>query len=85
VNRFTPLETSTETILQLLLFGDLLLALYTDNTLRIWNHKSGEYYNTLSFSPEFTATMMVHPATYLNKVLVASQEGKMQLWNIRTM
>ena len=28
--------------------------------------------------------MIHHPATYLNKVLVASSQGSMQLWNIRT-
>lgn len=26
----------------------------------------------------------MHPATYLNKVLVGSQQGELQLWNIRT-
>ena len=29
----------------------------------------------------FTPTCMAHPDTYLNKVLVGSQEGKLQLWN----
>lgn len=39
---------------------------------------------TIEFENGFTATSMLHPATYLNKVLVASSEGSMQLWNIRT-
>ncbi|KAG6332366.1 hypothetical protein ID866_6722 [Astraeus odoratus] len=39
---------------------------------------------TVHFDIGFTATLMLHPATYLNKVLVASKEGNMQLWNIRT-
>lgn len=38
----------------------------------------------LQFDIGFTATLILHPATYLNKVLVASNEGDMQLWNIRT-
>lgn len=38
----------------------------------------------LQFDVGFTATSILHPATYLNKVLIASQEGDMQLWNIRT-
>ena len=29
----------------------------------------------------FTPTCMAHPDTYLNKVVVGSQEGKLQLWN----
>lgn len=27
---------------------------------------------------------MLHPSTYLNKILVASAQGTMQIWNIRT-
>lgn len=27
---------------------------------------------------------MIHPSTYLNKILVASTQGTMQIWNIRT-
>lgn len=26
----------------------------------------------------------VHPSTYLNKILLGSQQGQLQLWNIRT-
>ena len=32
----------------------------------------------------FRATCMVHPATYLNKVLVCSDAGEAQLWNFRS-
>lgn len=32
----------------------------------------------------FTPTCMAHPDTYLNKVVVGSQEGKLQLWNFAT-
>lgn len=39
---------------------------------------------TIQFDIGFTAAMVLHPATYLNKVLVASSEGDLQLWNIRT-
>ena len=40
--------------------------------------------STIQFDAGFTATLVLHPATYLNKVLVASGQGEMQLWNIRT-
>lgn len=39
---------------------------------------------TIQFDNGFTAVMILHPATYLNKVLVASGEGDLQLWNVRT-
>lgn len=37
----------------------------------------------ITFDNDFTATHILHPATYLNKILVASAEGGLQLWNIR--
>lgn len=32
----------------------------------------------------FAVTSAVHPSTYLNKILLGSQQGQLQLWNIRT-
>lgn len=32
----------------------------------------------------FTPSVMMHPSTYLNKILVGSEQGELQLWNIRT-
>jgi len=43
-----------------------------------------ELETTISFNPNFSATSILHPATYLNKVVVASSQGSMQLWNTRT-
>lgn len=40
--------------------------------------------STIEFDKGFTATSVLHPATYLNKVLVASSQGDMQLWNIQS-
>ena len=40
--------------------------------------------STIEFDANFTATTLLHPATYLNKVLVGSSQGSLQLWNIRT-
>lgn len=42
------------------------------------------FHSSIQFEPGFTAVSILHPATYLNKVLVASSQGSMQLWNIRT-
>lgn len=39
---------------------------------------------TIQFDSDFTATTMLHPSTYLNKVLVGSSQGCMQLWNVKT-
>ena len=32
----------------------------------------------------FTPTCMGHPDTYLNKIVIGSREGKLQLWNFAT-
>lgn len=39
----------------------------------------------IEFPAHFTPTVMAHPATYLNKILVGSEEGELQLWNVRKM
>ena len=32
----------------------------------------------------FEVTTMLHPITYLNKILFGSRQGTMQLWNIKS-
>ncbi|KNE54973.1 hypothetical protein AMAG_00911 [Allomyces macrogynus ATCC 38327] len=72
------------TIIQMMVFGDYLLALSDDNLLTAWLHASGEIYSTIEFAPSFAATCFMHPHTYLNKVLVGSAQGTLQIWNIKT-
>ncbi|TPX50362.1 hypothetical protein SeLEV6574_g00940 [Synchytrium endobioticum] len=69
------------------LLGDLLLTLCADNVLRAFNVSATdvELIAEIEFDSDFTATTLLHPSTYVNKVLVASREGTMQLWNIRSM
>lgn len=50
-----------------------------------WTLRDSELAGTIEFENGFTATHLLHPATYLNKILVAGNEGSMQLWNIRTL
>jgi hypothetical protein len=53
-------------------------------TGNINSDSSVEFVSIIAFDPGFTATSILHPATYLNKVVVASSQGGMQLWNILT-
>lgn len=77
-----PLGTELSSIL---VFGSQTLALTADGRhLLVWDADSGEVISTIIFEEAFTATHIIHPATLLNKVLVASSNGTMQLWNIRT-
>lgn len=72
-------------ILQLLVLGDNLLSLGRDGQLLVW--RIGEYeapQAAIQLPPGFVPTCMAHPDTYLNKVLVGSDDGRMQLWNFAT-
>ncbi|TFK55069.1 Utp21-domain-containing protein [Heliocybe sulcata] len=67
------------------IFGSQILALTQDGKrLLVWNKEDGDVESTLEFEVGFTATTLLHPATYINKILVGSAEGSLQLWNIRT-
>ncbi|RSH91126.1 hypothetical protein EHS25_010302 [Saitozyma podzolica] len=65
---------------KILLLGDQILAIKEDGSgLLIW-----ELQNEIAFHPSFKATAILHPSTYLNKVIVGGQNGELQLWNTRT-
>ncbi|KAJ3122567.1 hypothetical protein HK098_002746 [Nowakowskiella sp. JEL0407] len=76
---------SMATIFSISILGELIFGLCEDNTLRIWNTQSKELVSEQSFNDEFHITTMIHPSTYVNKILIGSREGKFQLWNIRSM
>lgn len=38
----------------------------------------------IEFDESFAPTVMCHPDTYLNKVVVGAADGRLQLWNIAT-
>jgi U3 small nucleolar RNA-associated protein 21 len=40
--------------------------------------------STIELATNFTATTLLHPSTYLNKILLGSTSGTLQLWNIST-
>ncbi|PNH10160.1 WD repeat domain-containing protein [Tetrabaena socialis] len=83
---------------QLLVLGDLLLSLGqsggpaagqgtsgSGGRLVVWS--IGQYDRpqlTVEFESGFLPTVLCHPDTYLNKVLVGSERGQLQLVNIRT-
>ncbi|KAJ7087871.1 Utp21-domain-containing protein [Mycena epipterygia] len=67
------------------IFGTQLLALAEDGRrMFLWETSTGELESTIEFDMGFTATLILHPATYLNKILVSSSQGSIQLWNIRS-
>lgn len=66
-------------------FGFHLLAVDESNLLKVWELRSAQVSLELIFNPEtFSISAMVHPVTYINKILFGSTQGSMQLWNLKT-
>ncbi|KAF0694285.1 Aste57867_14833 [Aphanomyces stellatus] len=85
VREVSILRGHVAAITQLLAVGDALFSIGEDRTLRVWSISDLELLNTITFDAMFTPTVLLHPATYLNKVIVGSAEGAIQLWNVRTL
>lgn len=72
----------------LFVFGDYVISVDVDGNLFIWGFKGVDGSNVpvghILLGDKFIPTCMMHPDTYLNKVLIGSQEGGLQLWNVST-
>ncbi|GAV59734.1 WD40 domain-containing protein/Utp21 domain-containing protein [Cephalotus follicularis] len=72
----------------LLLFGDHILSVDADGNMFIWAFKGIEEnlapVGHIVLYDRFTPSCIMHPDTYLNKIILGSQEGSLQLWNIST-
>ncbi|GAB1606546.1 WD repeat-containing protein 36-like [Argonauta hians] len=69
----------------LLTFATHLISVDEDSFVRIWDIKTEELYLEMSFdNNQFQVTTVVHPVTYLNKVLFGSAQGTLQLWNLKS-
>ena len=63
-------------------FGkDILLSVDSNGFMVVWDGE--EVRHKISLGSEFNPTLLLHPHTYLNKVLVGGAQG-VQLWNIST-
>ena len=71
------------TVRLLEVLGELMLSAADDGSVCVWHQNE---YDTpqrrWSCGAAFTPTAMCHPPTYLNKVLLASEQGALQLWNL---
>ncbi|XP_075692850.1 WD repeat-containing protein 36 [Rhinoderma darwinii] len=66
-------------------FGDHVISADTNNTVIIWDVQSQEEYLQLNFDKSsFAISAIMHPSTYLNKILMGSQQGSLQLWNVKS-
>jgi U3 small nucleolar RNA-associated protein 21 len=83
VQRITNILGSSLT--SLTIFGTSILALSDEGSrMFVWDMGNGVLRTIIQFEAGFTARLILHPSTYLNKVLVASTQGSMELWNIQS-
>ncbi|KAJ2893817.1 rRNA-processing protein utp21, partial [Coemansia aciculifera] len=72
-------------ISSLMQFGDYIIGISEDNAVVIWNRVTRELFTEIEFESEsFQVTAVVHPSTYVNKIVIGSAQGSMQVWNIQT-
>lgn len=65
------------------MFGGQLIAVDKLNTLNCWEISTQELVSTIEFGLQsFQISSIVHPATYINKILLGSTQGQLQLWNL---
>ncbi|SJX64478.1 related to UTP21-U3 snoRNP protein [Sporisorium reilianum f. sp. reilianum] len=69
----------------LIVFGDTIVALSSDGrSVFIWLIAGTDLIRRIDLPADFVASSLLHPATYLNKILIGSTDGQLALWNIRT-
>ncbi|XP_058788671.1 WD repeat-containing protein 36 [Phymastichus coffea] len=70
----------------LLPFGPHLISIDDDSYMKIYDIKSEELVSESNFSNKvFKITVIAHPYTYINKIVLGSEQGQIQIWNIKTM
>lgn len=66
-------------------FGIHIVSIDNDNVLKVFDIKEETEFLELIFNKkDFEVNTLCHLPTYLNKVLLGSWQGKLQLWNLRT-
>lgn len=69
----------------LLAFGKHFLSVDKDSKVIVWTFHNREPHLEMTFSnSSFCISTVLHPATYVNKILLGSTQGSLQLWNINT-
>ncbi|XP_023323395.1 WD repeat-containing protein 36 [Eurytemora carolleeae] len=66
-------------------FGPKLISVDLKSLLKVWDIKTGVEELELTFNSEkFKISAICHPSTYLDKILIGSEQGSLQLWNLKS-
>uniref|UniRef100_A0AC34GFT4 Uncharacterized protein n=1 Tax=Panagrolaimus sp. ES5 TaxID=591445 RepID=A0AC34GFT4_9BILA len=68
----------------MLSFVDILVVVDVENTIRIIDVNECTQILEIPSPPSFEATCIVHPLTYMNKIVLGGSNGEMRLINIKT-
>lgn len=69
----------------LLPFGPHLISVDEGSCMKVWDIEAADLYTDINFEPDsFEVTAIMHPATYVNKILIGSRQGQLQLWNLQS-
>lgn len=71
-------------VVHLLPFGRHLISVDEESLMKVWDRRCETVFLEIPFQNDtFKITAIMHPHTYINKVLIGSEQGSLQLWNIR--
>lgn len=77
-------EGHSKNVKFLMPFGGHLIAVDEANVMKVWEIWSEKVYLDLPFKEEdFLITAIAHPPTYINKIVLGSQQGTLKLWNLK--
>ncbi len=79
MNKVIEYQGHTKPIVKFILSTDFLFSLAQDGEFIIFNVKTGQVIKKKKFSNDFT--IMMHPTTYINKLLFAGG-SQVELWNV---
>jgi U3 small nucleolar RNA-associated protein 21 len=74
-------DDHTDRVVGFLLIGRILVSYDESNELKVYDTKSRELIQEISLLEPSPVTCLVHPSTYINKILVGYANGNIELWN----
>ena len=67
----------------MLIFGDWIVGAFANGQMVIWKISTKEVHTEIQSTNGEEILGLVHPSTYLNKVVVVTG-GNLQIWNVKT-
>ncbi|KAG0149368.1 hypothetical protein CROQUDRAFT_39845 [Cronartium quercuum f. sp. fusiforme G11] len=87
ITRFKPSVNTigSHMIREFITYGNQVIGLSTcGRTIWVWHLDTRELHLTINVPPIFgAASTLIHPATYVNKIVVASEQGGLALYNVQ--